>query len=53
MDLQGRRAKIFYNDGQAVQVRIGTISSEDAVFFVIENAVLIPKDKIIRIEVLA
>lgn len=53
MNLNNKRCKMFYTDGRDVQVRIGIVSSEDETFFVLENAVLIPKDRIIRVEVIS
>lgn len=51
-DLLGVRVKIFYDDGSGIMVRLGVVSGLDQDFIILENSVLIPRDRIVRIEVL-
>lgn len=53
MNLLKQRAKIFYSDGLGIQCRIGVVTEIDEAFFTLENSVLIPREKIVRVELIA
>lgn len=48
--LEGRRVIIFYDDGGSVSKKIGEITDSNEESFTLNDRIIIPKSRIVRIE---
>jgi hypothetical protein len=51
MNMLGKRIKIYFDDGERISWKEGCVSSEDDYSITIDNRHVIPRGRIVRIEV--
>ena len=49
--MQGRKVKVYFDDGEKVSWREGSISSEDQYSITLDYKHIIPRGRIVRMEV--
>lgn len=50
---EGRKLAVFYDDGEKISRKDGVCTKEDDVFFILDRKILIPKHRVIRVEVIS
>jgi sRNA-binding regulator protein Hfq len=49
--MQGRKVKVFFDDGEKISWREGSITSEDQYSITLDHKQIIPRGRIVRMEV--
>jgi hypothetical protein len=50
--MEGKKIKIYFDDGEKVSSRMGTVTQQDDFFLTLDGRESIPKNRIVRIEVI-
>ena len=50
--MEGKRIKVFFDDGQKVAWREGLVTSQDEFSITLDNRAVVPRGRIVRMEVM-